>query len=104
MEMCPWIIREGGKAFAAMGTDKSKGTKVFALAGKVKHGGLVEVPMGMTIREIILISAAELRTIGRLKASKWEVPPVDVSQKTFWIRRWITRALPKPVPLWGPAV
>ena len=49
----PWIIREGGKAFAAMGTDKSKGTKVFALAGKVKHGGLVEVPMGMTIREII---------------------------------------------------
>ena len=49
----PWIIREGGKAFAAMGTDKSKGTKVFALAGKVKHGGLIEVPMGMTIREII---------------------------------------------------
>lgn len=49
----PWIIRHGGAAFAAMGTEKSKGTKVFALAGKVKKGGLVEVPMGMTINEII---------------------------------------------------
>lgn len=49
----PWIIRHGGDAFAAMGTEKSKGTKVFALAGKVKKGGLVEVPMGMTINEII---------------------------------------------------
>jgi NADH-quinone oxidoreductase subunit F len=49
----PWIIRHGGEAFAAMGTEKSKGTKVFALAGKVKKGGLVEVPMGMTINEII---------------------------------------------------
>ena len=49
----PWIFREGGAVFAAMGTKNSKGTKVFALAGKVKKGGLVEVPMGMTIREII---------------------------------------------------
>lgn len=49
----PWIMREGGAAFAAMGTETSKGTKVFALAGKVKKGGLVEVPMGMTIRDII---------------------------------------------------
>ncbi len=49
----PWILRQGGDAFAALGTEKSKGTKVFALAGKVKKGGLVEVPMGMTIHEII---------------------------------------------------
>ncbi|MFH2006483.1 MAG: NADH-quinone oxidoreductase subunit NuoF [bacterium] len=49
----PWIIRNGGAAFAAMGTEKSKGTKVFALAGKIKRGGLVEVPMGITIREIL---------------------------------------------------
>lgn len=49
----PWIMRQGGAAFAAMGTETSKGTKVFALAGKVKKGGLVEVPMGMTIRDII---------------------------------------------------
>ncbi|MBR2559647.1 MAG: 4Fe-4S binding protein [Firmicutes bacterium] len=48
-----WIIVNGGAAFGAMGTEKSKGTKVFALAGKIKRGGLAEVPMGMTIREII---------------------------------------------------
>lgn len=49
----PWIIRNGGSAFASMGTEDSKGTKVFALAGKVKRGGLVEVPMGMTLRQLI---------------------------------------------------
>lgn len=48
-----WIINNGGKAFASMGTEKSAGTKVFALAGKIKKGGLVEVPMGMTLREVI---------------------------------------------------
>ncbi|MBC7087649.1 MAG: NADH-quinone oxidoreductase subunit NuoF [Tissierellales bacterium] len=49
----PWIIRNGGKAFASFGTDKSKGTKVFALTGKIKKGGLVEVPMGIPIKDII---------------------------------------------------
>lgn len=49
----PWIITNGGKAFASLGTEKSKGTKVFALAGKIKRGGLVEVPMGMSLREVI---------------------------------------------------
>jgi NADH-quinone oxidoreductase subunit F len=49
----PWIILNGGASFGAMGTEQSKGTKVFALAGKIKKGGLVEVPMGMTLREII---------------------------------------------------
>lgn len=49
----PWILRRGGGAFAAIGTATSKGTKVFALAGKVARGGLIEVPMGTTIREIV---------------------------------------------------
>jgi len=49
----PWIIRNGGAAFGAYGTEKSKGTKVFALAGKVKNGGLVEVPMGMPLKDVI---------------------------------------------------
>jgi NADH-quinone oxidoreductase subunit F len=48
-----WIIAQGGKAFAAMGSEKSKGTKVFALAGKIKRGGLVEVPMGLSLQEVI---------------------------------------------------
>ena len=49
----PWIITCGAKAFAAFGTEKSKGTKVFALAGKVARGGLAEVPMGTTIHDLV---------------------------------------------------
>ena len=49
----PPIIRNGGSWYASIGTEKSKGTKVFALAGKIAHTGLVEVPMGMPLREII---------------------------------------------------
>ena len=48
-----WIILHGGEAFAAMGTEQSKGTKVFALTGKIERSGLVEIPMGMTLREVI---------------------------------------------------
>jgi bidirectional [NiFe] hydrogenase diaphorase subunit len=49
----PPILRRGAEWFAAIGTEKSKGTKVFALTGKVKNTGLVEVPMGTTIRQIV---------------------------------------------------
>jgi NADH:ubiquinone oxidoreductase subunit F (NADH-binding)/NADH:ubiquinone oxidoreductase subunit E len=49
----PWILRNGADAFAEIGTQTSKGTKVFALAGKIRRGGLIEVPMGMTIRQIV---------------------------------------------------
>ncbi|MDO4380233.1 MAG: NADH-quinone oxidoreductase subunit NuoF [Clostridia bacterium] len=49
----PTIIREGADFFASMGTEKSKGTKVFALGGKIANTGLVEIPMGTTLREII---------------------------------------------------
>ena len=49
----PFILREGKDAFAKNGTEKSKGTKVFALGGKINNVGLVEVPMGTTLRELI---------------------------------------------------
>ena len=49
----PQIILKGADWFASMGTEKSKGTKVFALGGKIKNTGLVEIPMGTTLREII---------------------------------------------------
>ncbi len=49
----PQIILNGAEWFASMGTEKSKGTKVFALGGKIKHTGLVEIPMGTTLREIV---------------------------------------------------
>ena len=50
----PPVLRNGGEWYASMGTEKSKGTKVFALTGKVKHTGLVEVPMGITLREVVM--------------------------------------------------
>ena len=49
----PWIVLNGAEAFAAMGTPTSKGTKIFSLTGKIVNGGLVEVPMGATLREVI---------------------------------------------------
>ena len=49
----PWIILNGAEAFASRGFERSKGTKVFALAGKVKRTGLAEVPMGLTLRQVI---------------------------------------------------
>lgn len=51
--LVPWIIRNGAARFAALGTRTSKGTKVFALSGRVARGGLIEVPMGITLREIV---------------------------------------------------
>ncbi|NOY00427.1 MAG: 4Fe-4S dicluster domain-containing protein, partial [Verrucomicrobia bacterium] len=48
-----WIVRNGAEKFAAIGTEKSKGSKTFALAGKVNRGGMIEIPMGMTLREIV---------------------------------------------------
>ncbi|MDR0935490.1 MAG: 4Fe-4S binding protein [Oscillospiraceae bacterium] len=49
----PWIFNNGGDKFEAIGYEKSKGTKVFALAGKIRRGGLAEVPMGVSLRDII---------------------------------------------------
>ncbi len=49
----PWIILHGAAEYAKYGTEKSKGTKVFALAGKIKRSGLVEVPMGMSVKDVI---------------------------------------------------
>jgi len=53
LSLVSWIIRKGPEAFNSIGTENSKGTKVFALAGKVKRGGLIEVPMGISIRKIV---------------------------------------------------
>jgi NADH-quinone oxidoreductase subunit F len=64
----PWIIANGGDAFAAIGTDKSKGTKVFALAGKIKKGGLAEVPMGLPLRDVIFSIGAGIKNDKSFKA------------------------------------
>ena len=64
----PWIIYNGGAAFGAMGTEKSKGTKVFALAGKIKKGGLVEVPMGLTLKDVIFDIGGGIKNDRQFKA------------------------------------
>ncbi len=63
-----WIILNGGEAYSAMGTSDSKGTKVFALTGKIKRGGLVEIPMGMTLRDVIFDIGGGIRDGGEFKA------------------------------------
>ena len=63
-----WIIENGGEAFAEMGTEGSKGTKVFALAGRVKRGGLVEVPMGLTINDIVFGICGGIKDDAEVKA------------------------------------
>ncbi len=63
-----WIIANGGEKFAGMGTENSKGTKVFALAGRVKRGGLVEVPMGLTLRDIIFGICGGIKDDAEFKA------------------------------------
>ena len=63
-----WILSNGGEAFAAMGTEDSKGTKVFALTGKIKRGGLVEIPMGKTLRDVIFDIGGGIRNNKEFKA------------------------------------
>ncbi|MBR7081390.1 MAG: NADH-quinone oxidoreductase subunit NuoF [Oscillospiraceae bacterium] len=63
-----WIILNGGAAFSAMGTETSKGTKVFALTGKIRRGGLVEIPMGRTLRDVIFDIGGGIRDDKKFKA------------------------------------
>lgn len=64
----PYILREGLDAFTCYGTEKSKGTKVFCLGGKVKNVGLVEIPMGMTLRELIYDIGGGIQNDKKFKA------------------------------------
>lgn len=64
----PWIILHGAKAFRAMGTEKSPGTKVFALAGKIAGSGLIEVPMGIPLKDIIYKVGGGMKTEKPFKA------------------------------------
>jgi len=64
----PWIVLNGADAFAKYGTEKSKGTKVFALAGKINHSGLVEVPMGIMINDVIMKLGGGIKDNKKFKA------------------------------------
>lgn len=78
-----WIINNGGEAFASMGTEGSKGTKVFAVTGKVKRSGLVEIPMGKTLRDVIFDIGGGMKGTKAFKAVQMGGPsggciPVDL--------------------------
>ncbi|MCU0568987.1 MAG: NAD(P)H-dependent oxidoreductase subunit E [Oculatellaceae cyanobacterium Prado106] len=62
------IIRQGADWYASIGTEKSKGTKVFALTGKVNHAGLIEVPMGTTVRQIVEVMGGGVPDGGTVKS------------------------------------
>ncbi|MDR0826252.1 MAG: NADH-quinone oxidoreductase subunit NuoF [Mycoplasmataceae bacterium] len=66
----PRIILNGSKWFSSIGTEKSKGTKVFALGGKIKNTGLIEVPMGITLKEIIYEIGGGILGGGKFKAAQ----------------------------------
>jgi len=68
LSQIPFIIKNGYEKFNAIGTQGSKGTKVFALAGKVRHGGLIEVPMGVTLNEIVEKIGGGVDGTAKLKA------------------------------------
>jgi NADH-quinone oxidoreductase subunit F len=67
----PWIITNGAAAYAAYGTETSKGTKVFALTGKIVRGGLVEVPMGISLRDVIFEVGGGIPDGRKFKAAAW---------------------------------
>ena len=64
----PWIVNEGGEKYAAIGTEKSKGTKLVSVSGHVKKPGNYEIVLGMPVREIIFDLAGGIRNDNRLKA------------------------------------
>ena len=74
-----WIIMNGAEAFRAFGTEKSPGTKVFALAGKIAGSGLIEVPMGIPIKDIIYKVGGGMKTAKPFKAYRWAAPRGDAS-------------------------
>ena len=84
----PWILRNGGEAFAAMGTENSKGTKVFALTGRVNNGGLVEIPMGSTVGDVIFGAGGGIKNGKSFKAVQMGGPsggciPADLANETI---------------------
>ncbi|MFA7283307.1 MAG: NADH-ubiquinone oxidoreductase-F iron-sulfur binding region domain-containing protein [Candidatus Omnitrophota bacterium] len=77
------IILKGGNWYSSIGTEKSKGTKVFALTGKVKNSGLVEVPMGITLREIVFDIGGGMLSDKGIKAIQTGGPSGGVIPKEY---------------------
>jgi NADH-quinone oxidoreductase subunit F len=98
-----WILLHGATEFAKLGTEKSKGTKVFALAGKIKRGGLVEVPIGMTLDEIVNDIGGGSRTGKPVKAVQLGGPSGGCVPASLFDTPSIMKPLPRPAPSWAAA-
>ena len=97
----PPIIAQWAEWFAGIGTERSKGTKVFALAGKIVNTGLIEVPMGTTLRTIINEIGGGIPDGHQFKAVQTGGPtggcipaeyldtPVDYESLSAWVRSWV---------------
>ena len=98
-----YIVNHGADEYRKIGTENSKGTKVFALAGKVRHGGLIEVPMGTTLNQIIEDIGGGVEGGEKLRAvqDRWPLRVV-VSPLIYVMRRWILTHLSKWERLWVP--
>jgi len=80
----PVVIFKGGKWFSGIGTEKSKGTKVFALTGKIKNSGLIEVPMGITLRDIVFDIGGGIIGNKKVKAIQTGGPSGGVIPEQFF--------------------
>ena len=97
----PPIYRRGAEWFAGIGTEKSKGTKVFALAGKIKNTGLIEVPMGTPLSVIVEDMGGGAPDGGQIKAVQTGGPFRRLhSRRSTWTRRWITNRSASSVRSW----
>ena len=97
------IIRNGGEWFAGIGTAKSKGTKVFALAGRVNNTGLIEVPMGISLRDIVFKLGGGIPEGRKFKAVQTGGPPAAACPSSISTCRWTTSRWRKWDPSWARA-
>ena len=91
----PYIINHGAGWFTEMGTENSKGTTIFSIVGQIKNTGLVEVPMGISLRHLIEDIGGGVSNGGKLKAVQTGGPWAVVSPKAYFTSRWITIASAK---------
>ncbi len=93
----PLIINKGADWFAQFGTEGSKGTKIFSLVGKITNTGLVEVPMGTPLKDIIFKIGGGIPNGRKFKAVQTGGRPEDVSLRNCWIWKLVLMSSPRPV-------
>ncbi len=95
------IISRGAEWYASLGTGKSKGTKIFALAGRVLNTGLIEVPMGISLREIVFDIGGGIPDGAPSRRRRRADRVAVASQRSIWTRRWTMKACVRWARSWG---